>query len=723
MEKLNVVIINCSANVRYPTIDLKNPEINSGSTPTMENIGHAISKCQEENVKLNIYLIDPFFQRIENPLDTDLKILKGEHLKLLQMDDQYVKYFSVNYSKWNNKIRTTPNWEDFNEPVIFVYYDRESPVLWKGKKLSSYQIMDLLDTVRTTNKIYLNFQNNKLCDVSKLINDYFSGKLYKTYNIYSSDPVRNLISKIDLISAKKYLNFGCDLILYYIDAEMHIKKNTPSIPTKKLPNYVYNIYSHYLRGIIGYYGLIPVTEVLRIKNTNETLPIRDIDCDILIRESADYRRLLTTTLCQIISGFSLNNQLISIDEISNLKGYFSVEVYQLIKERLEKWNGQVIQFDEEIFENDENFEELKYKNSPKSSPKNSPKSSPKNSPKSSPKNSPKSSPKNSPKSSPKNSPKSSIPNFPHLRDTFDIAGQFKFLLENDAHFEGPLDGYQIVFTTVPEDRTFEISRAIQEDEILKTKVKLKKEKILVTLNSFYDVWISDPKFRNEILSNNNPGDAMWNLSKTYNYKMANNFIPMYAKMVYKYFNAKIVLDPCAGWGDRMLGAIATEVDQYIGFDPNIDLQQGYIDIMKLGNINQINTTNPLELKFDNGFEIYSEPFEKNASKLKTNYFDLVFTSPPFFDYEIYTPENPTYVNWIEQFYKPLMLHSCRCVKLNGYVAIHIDDTSAGKISDFLVDIVPEITTLKFQFYIGLTGMYSGQTRKIWVFQKFEEFDF
>lgn len=678
MEKLNVVIINSSANVRYPTIDLENPKINSGSTPTMENISHAIFKCQEANIKLNVYLIDPFFQRVENPLNSDLKVLKDEHLKLIQMDDQYVKYFAGDYSKWDNKIRTTPNWEDFNEPVIFVYYEREVPTLWNNKKLSSYQIMDLLDTVRTTNKIYLNFENNKLCDVSRLINDYFdNGKLYKTYNIYSSDPVRNPISKIDLISAKKYLNFGCDLIIYYIEAEMHIKKNTESVPTKKLPNYVYNIYSPYLRGIIGYYGLIPVTEVLRIKNTNETLPIRDIDSDILIRESADYRRLVTTTLCQIISGFALNNNLISIDEISDLKGYFSIEVYQIIKRELEKWNGEII-------ENEENIEELILKSSLK---------------------------------------KSSIPNFPHLRDTFNIFDQFKFLMENDAQFEGPLDDYQIIFTTVPEDRTFEISRAIQEDEILKTRVKLKKGKTLITLNSFYDVWTTDPKFRNEILSNEDPGNAMWNLSKKYNYKMANNFIPMYAKMVYKYFNAKIVLDPCAGWGDRLLGAIAADVNEYIGFDPNIDLQQGYIDILKLANINQIITKNPLELNFDNGYKIYLEPFEKNALKLKTNYFDLVFTSPPFFDYEVYTPENPKYIDWIEEFYKPLMLHSCRCVKLNGYVAIHIDDTSAGKISDFLIDIVPKITTLKFQFYIGLTGMYSGQTRKIWVFQKLEEFDF
>ena len=35
---------------------------------------------------------------------------------------------------------------------------------------------------------------------------------------------------------------------------------------------------------------------------------------------------------------------------------------------------------------------------------------------------------------------------------------------------------------------------------------------------------------------------------------ATTFMPGYAKAVYEHFGAQAVLDPCAGWGDRMLGA-------------------------------------------------------------------------------------------------------------------------------------------------------------------------
>lgn len=78
--------------------------------------------------------------------------------------------------------------------------------------------------------------------------------------------------------------------------------------------------------------------------------------------------------------------------------------------------------------------------------------------------------------------------------------------------------------------------------------------------------------------------------------------------------------------------------------------------------------------------------------IQDNSFDLVFTSPPFFDYEMYryvrlalpiqrcvrvylfeylnvlciyfmlcSPRNPKYSSWIEDFYVPLMQNACRCV--------------------------------------------------------------
>ena len=60
--------------------------------------------------------------------------------------------------------------------------------------------------------------------------------------------------------------------------------------------------------------------------------------------------------------------------------------------------------------------------------------------------------------------------------------------------------------------------------------------------------------------------------------IAAQFRPSAAKYIYDYFQAETVLDFSMGWGDRILGAHASEyVKKYVGFDPNQDLMQGYVD--------------------------------------------------------------------------------------------------------------------------------------------------
>ena len=58
----------------------------------------------------------------------------------------------------------------------------------------------------------------------------------------------------------------------------------------------------------------------------------------------------------------------------------------------------------------------------------------------------------------------------------------------------------------------------------------------------------------------------------------NFFKPTIAKYLYKQLNAQKVLDPCAGWGGRLLGAMALGID-YIGFDTNQMLRPCYGKMM------------------------------------------------------------------------------------------------------------------------------------------------
>ena len=266
--------------------------------------------------------------------------------------------------------------------------------------------------------------------------------------------------------------------------------------------------------------------------------------------------------------------------------------------------------------------------------------------------------------------------------------------------------YYILFVLM-NDETGNITRAIQEDEILKTKIQIKKNNRIITLPSFCDVWKTKKELSRIILSSSDPNEEKWKCSRSFGYKLATTFMPLYAKSIYEHFHAKNVLDPCSGWGDRLLGAsISSCVTNYIGFDPNINLQPGYENIIKL-----------VDIKKDFHYECISLPFETGVLNLESNFFDLVFTSPPFFDYEIYSTLNPKYENWIQEFYTPLFIQSCRCVKMFGFVAIYLDNTLSGDIHSFLINDVHRICNLNFIYKIGLQGQMSGKTRPVWVFQK------
>lgn len=312
-----------------------------------------------------------------------------------------------------------------------------------------------------------------------------------------------------------------------------------------------------------------------------------------------------------------------------------------------------------------------------------------------------------------------IPECPRILQSINIH-KLVDKLKNEVPIDATDAAYKHVFI-LRDDECALISRAIQEDEILKTKLKLRVSKdSVIDLPSFWEVW-SNPNhsFSREILSSPDPNEMKWTLQKKYNYKLATTFQPGYAKAIYSFFHAETVLDPCAGWGCRLIGAAAANkpaVRRYVAFDPNRNLRPGYAKLMKLFGHSVANIHDNL-LQFSNGFEVRSLPFEKGALELADNSFDLVFTSPPFFDYEMYNPDNPDYKDWIKDFYEPLMQQACRCVKPGHYVCIHIGDTSAGAIVPFLKEKVHLICDLKLVFNLGLKGVMSNKTRDVWVFQK------
>ena len=277
--------------------------------------------------------------------------------------------------------------------------------------------------------------------------------------------------------------------------------------------------------------------------------------------------------------------------------------------------------------------------------------------------------------------------------------------------------FQIIFV-LPNDELADITRAVQEDQILKTRLKVRKGGKVVDLPSFWEVWQQQKLLSKVILASTDPNEEKWRCRQEFGYKIATTFMPPYAKSIYEHFNAQSVLDPCAGWGDRLIGAAASScVKKYVCFDPNRSLRPGYAKLMELFGHSAIKLDDE-HIHFSNSFQCHAQPFESGALELDSESFDLVFTSPPFFEYEMYTPSNPKYTNWLEEFYTPLFIQACRCVKYGGHVCIHIGDTSAGVIEPFLKENVHLICDLRLIHKIGLEGLMSGETRTVWVFKKF-----
>ena len=63
-------------------------------------------------------------------------------------------------------------------------------------------------------------------------------------------------------------------------------------------------------------------------------------------------------------------------------------------------------------------------------------------------------------------------------------------------------------------------------------------------------------------------------------KECTQFKPSLVVAVIRFFHARRVLDFSAGWGDRLVGAIAADVERYQAFDPNVALREGHAAIVR-----------------------------------------------------------------------------------------------------------------------------------------------
>jgi 16S rRNA G966 N2-methylase RsmD len=256
------------------------------------------------------------------------------------------------------------------------------------------------------------------------------------------------------------------------------------------------------------------------------------------------------------------------------------------------------------------------------------------------------------------------------------------------------------------------------DNILKAKNYDKK--------NLYELW-KDKYKRNELIKKtilNCKGDfTPMKIIRTYGYTMKRlyNFPPNIAKCIYNTFEAKRVLDFCSGYGGRLVGFWASDATEYVGIDPNTEIMYNniYNHLKYMDNKTKI-------------VNIINKPAE-DVEYDKLGYFDLIFTSPPYYNLEIYSEEETqscnrykTYDDWKTNFLFNVIEKVTNCLLPNGFLIINIKNiiikNKSYNIADDMLEYIKEnIKCIKLSNVIKMIQPKINKNKNyecIYVFRKY-----
>ena len=155
-----------------------------------------------------------------------------------------------------------------------------------------------------------------------------------------------------------------------------------------------------------------------------------------------------------------------------------------------------------------------------------------------------------------------------------------------------------------------------------------------------------------------------------------NFRPMNAKAIYERFTPEggTIYDFCCGFGGRMLGALSSKKNfKYVGTDPNTETMY---HLHQLGEyVEQVTGR-------EDSYELHccgSEEFIGPANSV-----DFAFSSPPYFDLEVYSDEPtqcynkfPKLDEWLEGYVRQTIKNIGHMLKPGCCYAVNIADFTVG----------------------------------------------
>ncbi|MDP1675899.1 MAG: DNA methyltransferase [Bacteroidota bacterium] len=212
-----------------------------------------------------------------------------------------------------------------------------------------------------------------------------------------------------------------------------------------------------------------------------------------------------------------------------------------------------------------------------------------------------------------------------------------------------------------------------------------------------------------------------NLLRIYSGGRVSNFRPTAAKAIIYNLSGENdrILDFCSGFGGRMLGATSLN-RYYVG----IDASKKQIVGSKL-------LFSKIKHLCKGNVELHHDCAEDLMKKMDSKSFNLIFTSPPYYDLEKYDHhKNQSYLkyknynDWRKYFLEEVVKESYRLLEKNGYLAINVTDSKKYSLTRDLEDFALKYFKFKDKYQLVMNSRplqrsngNSYRSEPVFVFQK------
>ena len=152
------------------------------------------------------------------------------------------------------------------------------------------------------------------------------------------------------------------------------------------------------------------------------------------------------------------------------------------------------------------------------------------------------------------------------------------------------------------------------------------------------------------------------------YRIVCGYNPKYVFNILDKYDVHDYYDFSCGWGERLLSSVGRHINYY-GTDPNKDLCDNLNTMVDDYRKYSGDTTTTVDIRCQ-GSEQYVSDW--------TGKMDLCFSSPPYFDLEVYeennykqSTHNRSFEQWIDEYIRPTVRNCHKYLKDDGHLVINI----------------------------------------------------